>query len=67
MLLPPILNEWLPDNHFSNLISDVVDHIDISAMTKVYEEELRDYREREVLSDTTSEEDSKCVNLQRNC
>lgn len=43
MLLPPILNEWLPDNHFPNFISDVVDHIDISAITKVYEEELRGY------------------------
>jgi len=43
MLLPPTLNEWLPDNHFANFIGDVVDHIDISAVTKQYEQELRGY------------------------
>lgn len=41
MLLPPSLNEWLPDNHLS--ISDVVDHMDISVITKHYEQELRGY------------------------
>lgn len=43
MLLPPILNEWLPDDHLANFISDVVDHMDISVITKQYEKELRGY------------------------
>ncbi|MFD1675657.1 IS1182 family transposase [Alicyclobacillus fodiniaquatilis] len=43
MLLPPSLNEWLPDNHLANFVSDVVDHMDISVITKQYEQELRGF------------------------
>ncbi|WAH44468.1 IS1182 family transposase [Alicyclobacillus fastidiosus] len=43
ILLPPGLNEWLPDGHLANFVSDVVDHIDISIITKQYEQELRGF------------------------
>ena len=43
MLLPPILNEWLPENHLANFISDLVDQIDLSVIYNSYEKELRGY------------------------
>lgn len=43
LLLAPSLNEWLPENHFARFISDVVDQLDISAIVKPYEKELRGY------------------------
>ncbi|GMA51657.1 hypothetical protein GCM10025857_30140 [Alicyclobacillus contaminans] len=42
-LLPPDLNEWLPENHLARFISDVVDRLDTSAITEPYERELRGY------------------------
>ncbi|GMA49296.1 IS5/IS1182 family transposase [Alicyclobacillus contaminans] len=43
LLLPPDLNEWLPENHLARFISDVVDRLDTSAITEPYERELRGY------------------------
>src|SRR5438552_5654328 len=41
LLLPPSLGEWLPDDHFVSLVSDVVDQLNLSAIEGVYEEEDR--------------------------
>ena len=41
-LLPPAaLQEWLPPDHLAYFISDVVDQLDLSAITARYEEERR--------------------------
>jgi transposase len=42
-LLPPSLRDWLPEGHLAYFVSDVVDQLDLSAITKVYEEEDRGY------------------------
>ena len=42
-LLPPSLREWLPDDHLAYFVSDLVDHLDLSAITSVYEAEERGY------------------------
>src|SRR6202140_3921216 len=41
LLLPPSLREWLPDDHLSYFVSDVVDQLDLSEIECVYEEEDR--------------------------
>ena len=41
LLLPASLREWLPDDHLSYFLSDVVDQLDLSAIESVYEEEDR--------------------------
>jgi len=41
LLLPPSLREWLPENHLAYFVSDVVDHLDLSAIEKVYGAENR--------------------------
>ena len=41
MLLPAALQEWLPPDHLAYFISDVVDQLDLSAITARYEEERR--------------------------
>ena len=41
LLLPPSLREWLPENHLAYFVSDVVDHLDLSAIEKVYGAEKR--------------------------
>ena len=43
LLLPPSLRDWLPDDHLAYFVSDVVDALDLSAITTVYEEEERGY------------------------
>ena len=43
LLLPPSLRDWLPDDHLVYFVSDVVDALDLSAITTVYEEEARGY------------------------
>jgi transposase len=43
LLLPPSLRDWLPDDHLVYFVSDVVDALDLSAITTVYEEEDRGY------------------------
>jgi transposase len=40
-LLPPSLREWLPEDHLSYFVSDVVDNLDLSAMDAVYGSEKR--------------------------
>jgi transposase len=41
LLLPPSLREWLPEDHLAFFVSDLVDHLDLSAITAVYEDEER--------------------------
>ena len=41
LLLPASLREWLPDDHLSYFVSDVVDQLNLSAIERVYEEEDR--------------------------
>jgi transposase len=41
LLMPPRLGEWLPEDHLVYFVSEVVDHLDLSAMHAVYEKEMR--------------------------
>jgi transposase len=43
LLLPPSLREWLPEDHLAFFVSDLVDQLDLSAITTVYETEDRGY------------------------
>ncbi len=43
LLLPPSLRDWLPEDHLAYFVSDVVDALDLSAITTVYEDEERGY------------------------
>jgi transposase len=43
LLLPPSLREWLPEDHLAFFVSDLIDHLDLSAITSVYEDEERGY------------------------
>ena len=42
-LLPPSLRDWLPEDHLAYFVSDLVDHLNLSAIMKVYEEDDRGY------------------------
>jgi transposase len=42
-LLPPSPRDWLPEGHLAYFVSDLVDQLDLSAITKVYEAEDRGY------------------------
>jgi len=42
-LLPPSLRDWLPADHLAYFVSDLVDELDLSAITEPYEEEERGY------------------------
>lgn len=42
-LMPPALQEWLPEGHLVYFISDVVEQLDLSCITSVYEDEHRGY------------------------
>ena len=42
-LLPPALQDWLPEEHLVHFLADLVDQLDLSAITTVYEQELRGY------------------------
>jgi transposase len=42
-LLPPSLRDWLPADHLVYFVSDVVDALDLSEITSVYEKEDRGY------------------------
>lgn len=35
LLLPPSLRDWLPENHLAYFVSDLVDQLDLSAITAV--------------------------------
>lgn len=39
LLMPPALQDWLPENHLARFVSDVVDSLDLSAIEDTYEEE----------------------------
>ena len=41
LLLPPSLRDWLPEDHLACVVSDLVDQLDLSAITAVYEDEGR--------------------------
>ena len=43
MLLPVALQEWLPPEHPVYFISDVIDHLGLSAIMSRYEAEERGY------------------------
>jgi transposase len=43
MLLPPSLDEWLPQDHLARFIDESIDAMDISAISDHYERELRGY------------------------
>lgn len=43
LLLPPSLREWLPEDHLAFFVSDLIDQLDLSAITRVYEDEERGY------------------------
>jgi transposase len=43
LLLPPSLRDWLPADHLVYFVSDLIDHVDLSAITRVYEAEERGY------------------------
>lgn len=43
LLLPPSLRDWLPEHHLAFFVSDLVDHLDLSAIRAVYEDEERGY------------------------
>jgi transposase len=42
-LLPPSLRDWLREDHPVAFLSDLVDQLDLSAITAVYEQEARGY------------------------
>jgi transposase len=42
-LLPPSPRDWLPEDHLVYFVSDLVDQLDLSAITTVYEDEERGY------------------------
>jgi transposase len=41
LLLPPSLRDWLPDDHLAFFVSELVDELDLSAITAVYESDDR--------------------------
>jgi transposase len=43
LLLPPSLRDWLPEDHLAFFVSDLIDQLDLSAITSVYEDEERGY------------------------
>lgn len=43
LLLPPSLRDWLPEHHLAFFVSDLIDQLDLSAITSVYEDEDRGY------------------------
>jgi transposase len=42
-LLPPSPRDWLPEDHLVYFVSDLVDQLDLSAITTVYEDQERGY------------------------
>ena len=36
-LLPPAIQEWIPENHLARYVSDVIDELDLSAIEKTYD------------------------------
>lgn len=42
-LLPPSIEEWVPENHLARFVNDTVDQMDLSVILSVYERESRGY------------------------
>jgi len=42
-LLPPSLDEWLPQDHLARFVNEIVDELDLSAIFASYEKELKGY------------------------
>src|SRR5437016_6118007 len=40
-LMPPSLKDWLAPGHLAHFVSDVLDGVDLSSITSVYEKEER--------------------------
>jgi transposase len=43
LLLPPSLRDWLPEDHLAYFVSELIDQLDLSAITTVYEDDERGY------------------------
>src|SRR5579862_264089 len=43
LLLPPNLDEWLPENHMARFVRDVVGELDLGEITRFYEREDRGF------------------------
>jgi transposase len=43
LLLPPSLRDWLPEDHLAYFVSDLIDQLELSAITAVYEDEERGF------------------------
>ena len=43
LLLPPSLRDWLPEGHLAFFVSDLIDQLDLSGITSVYEQDERGY------------------------
>lgn len=43
LLLPPSLDEWLPEDHLARFVSEIVDELDLSTIYGYYEREARGY------------------------
>ncbi len=41
LILPPSLQEWLPEGHLAYFIDDLVEHFDLRTIEETYEDELR--------------------------
>jgi transposase len=39
LLMPPALSDWVPEEHLSRFVSDVVDSLDLAAIEEAYSEE----------------------------
>jgi transposase len=39
LLMPPALQDWLPEGHLARFVADVVDSLDLSAIESAYDEE----------------------------
>jgi transposase len=63
LLLPPSLRDWLPEKHLAYFVSDVVDHLDLSAMDAVYGNERRGQPPYDPLMMTKVQIYSYCVGV----
>ena len=43
LLLPPSIEEWVPENHLARFVNDTVEQMDLSVIMSVYERESRGY------------------------
>lgn len=43
LLLPPSLEDWVPEHHLARFVNDTVEQLDLSAILSVYERESRGY------------------------